>query len=424
MTTAIPADAGEKLQYAVHRFNDNTIRFALHYPGLIQADILQDAVLALVRGADVLHSAFRADHRRAWWQPMPITEKDCFLHIHTPADPIPPILEQALHPLQAADAAKLRCVLAEGQNECALALSVSHLCADGRDSLYLLKKLCQAYQLRLHQGHCDSLRIKNGSRRAAQVYQGMDSKAKRRILKDPRTGVKEVFPFPSAEAGKRMVFTRCIPSQEMARCHEKAREMGASINDLLLTACYYAYVETAEKDPGSPVSILSMMDLRRHCPGGDSAGLCNLTGSLPTLLQDGLAPTFPQTLSLIAAQTRRCKADPCAGLYGMPLLHAASRYLPMDLLLKAARCVYSSMGIGITNVGSMTGEELALQGLIPSACWFGGPVKQKPGLQICTVSLDGACSLSIWCHAAPEDEPLLNRLLDRMAGHIRAFAGE
>ena len=28
-----------------------------------------------------------------------------------------------------------------------------------------------------------------------------------------------------------------------------------------------------------------MMDLRRHCPGGESEGLCNLSGSLPTCLE-------------------------------------------------------------------------------------------------------------------------------------------
>lgn len=64
-----------------------------------------------------------------------------------------------------------------------------------------------------------------------------------------------------------------------------------------------------------------MMDLRKHCEGGDSQGLCNLTGGLTTALPEGLGDTFEATLLDIASQTRRMKEDPFAGLYGMPLLH-------------------------------------------------------------------------------------------------------
>ena len=31
------AGAGEKTQYIVHEFNDNTIRFVLRYPGIVEA---------------------------------------------------------------------------------------------------------------------------------------------------------------------------------------------------------------------------------------------------------------------------------------------------------------------------------------------------------------------------------------------------
>ena len=69
MKDYIPAGAGEKMQYMVHPFNDNTIRFLLRYPGHIQADVLKEAVRALVGSVDVLHASFVAGKLGAKWHP-------------------------------------------------------------------------------------------------------------------------------------------------------------------------------------------------------------------------------------------------------------------------------------------------------------------------------------------------------------------
>ena len=37
------AGGGERAQYMVHEYNDNTIRFVLNYPGLIDPDLLRQA---------------------------------------------------------------------------------------------------------------------------------------------------------------------------------------------------------------------------------------------------------------------------------------------------------------------------------------------------------------------------------------------
>lgn len=54
------AGTGEKTQYLVHDFNDNTIRFILHYPGRPDSAVLRLAVKAVIDRVDVLHSSFFA----------------------------------------------------------------------------------------------------------------------------------------------------------------------------------------------------------------------------------------------------------------------------------------------------------------------------------------------------------------------------
>lgn len=423
MNAYIPAGAGEKMQYIVHPFNDNTIRFVLRYPARLQAEALREAAFALAGSVDVLHASFVADRKQAQWRVNAITPEDCFTHI-TADDPAAAALEQALQPVSADSPAQMRCILVEGAQECAVVLLVSHLCVDGSDGKYLLRKLCEAYNLALSTGSCDGLTVKSGSRAVEQVYSHLTRQERLKLLRDPRTGIRCEFPFPTGDEGQPTVLWRHIPAHTMEAAHEHARRFGATINDLLLTACYYAYAETAALPAHAPVSVMSMMDLRRHCEGGDSQGLCNLTGGLCTALPDGLGASFGESLSAIASQTRRSKEDPFAGLYGMPLLHGAAKKLPVGLLLSAASHLYGSMSVGMTNVGSIDCQTLRMGEVIPADGWFGGPVKRKPGMQVSAASFDGMCALCIWGYAAGEDKAMLQMMLDSLTRHVENFARE
>lgn len=424
MRHSIPAGVGEKMQYIVHDFNDNTIRFVLRYPVLLPPDMLREAALALVQRTDVLHASFVPGRMDARWQLHEPRAEDCFAFLQVSGDPLEAALHQALQGVGAQEPVKLRCILVHGDTDSALAVLISHLCVDGSDGRYLLQRLCEACRMLEAEGSCAQLHVKDGSRAAEQVYTGLSAQERRQLMKDPRTGVKSVFPYPTEDPGQPAVVRRLIPASVLSAAHDRAKADGATLNDLLLAAAYHAIAGVTAQEPGAPLSIMSMMDLRRHCEGGDSPGLCNLTGALATLLPQGPAADLPATLREIAAQTRRAKEDPLAGLYGMPLLHGAARRIPLGLLLAAAGRLYGSMAMGLTNIGRLPGEELRLAGHEPSEGWFGGPIKKKPGMQISCASFGGSCSLSIWGHAAPGDLPLLQHLLDDMSGMIAAYAGE
>lgn len=421
MTRAFPAGAGEKMQYAVHEFNDNTIRFVLRYPGLLRPETLRQAAYEVVSRAEVLHASFVSGRMGAKWCVNDFTAEDCFRRIHA-EDALCAALNCALEPICPSDTVQMRCTLVQDADESVLVLAVSHLCVDGSDGKYLLRKLVEAYELILRQGNCEGLTLKDGARDAGQVYAQLGKEERRRLLTDPRTGIKSVFPLPSDEPGEPVVLARRIGPDTMEAARLRAKAAGATVNDLLLTACYHAYAAAEGVDPHGPMSVSAMMDLRRHCEGGDSAGLSNLTGPLTTALPRGVHDTFPETLAEIAAQTRRCKDDPLAGLYGMPLLHGAARRLPMGVLLSAAGRLYGSLSVGLTNIGSFTGAELSLGGCAPAEGFFGGPIKRKPGVQISAASFGGACALCIWGYAAQADHAPLQRLLEDMTRHVQAFA--
>ena len=421
MKSWISAGAGEKMQYAVHAFNDNTLRFILEYPVPLKCEWLQAAVCAVVGQAEVLHAAFVPGRWGARWECRSFTASDCFDCIHA-EDARQTALERALEPIAPDGPVQLHCTLVQDARRCLIVMRISHLVADGTDGKYLLRKLCQAYEMQRTDGHCAALRIKNGSRAAEQVYMHLGWKDRLRLLNDPRTGFSSRFPMPTEEPGEPMVLYRHLPAHVMDIARQRAREAGATVNDLLLAACYHAYAQLEGVDPHAPMAISAMMDLRRHLPQGQSPGLCNLTGPLLQALPEGIGADFADTLTALAAQTHRAKEDRLAGLYGMPLIHGATKLLPLPLLMSAASRIYRSLSLGLTNIGMIDGHSLCMEGVNPVKGYFGGPIKRKPGVQISVASFDGECALCIWGYAAAGDIPALQTLLDKTAEHVCAYA--
>lgn len=417
------AGIGEKIQYLVHDFNDNTIRFVMRYPGRIHSQILCDATKALVESVDVLHASFHtADSEAYWLVHEDYDVNDYFQILETQDDPFEKACDLSLFSIGPKDKTQLRCYLVRRMTESVVVLLVSHLCVDGSDGKYLLEKLAEAYNAILDKGTSANVQIKNGSRAAEQVYGNVNKKDYRSLLKNSISKVKSEFPYPTKGEGYPNMVQVNIPKATMEKVNGFAKLHSVTLNDVLLASCYYAYADLPGKNKLEPMSIMSMIDLRRHCEGGDSAGLCNMTGAFPTMLPVGLKESFSATLIHISEQTRVMKDNHLAGLDGMPLLHGAARNLPMKLLLPIAKKLYGSFSIGLTNLGNIEPSALKMGTLEPDMGLFGGPLKKKPGMQISVTSIGGNCTICVAGEYTDEDALLIQYMLDKMADEVQKHA--
>lgn len=416
------ADIGDKLQYLVRDFNDNTIRFVVRYPGRVASDILRVATKTVVDSVDILHASFVANDSDAYWEVHDdYEEKDYFQIIETKEDALEAADTYALMSLQPKDKTKLRCYLVRGNKENVIVILISHLCVDGIDGKYLFGKVIEAYNDILEKGTAKGVAIKDGKRDAMQIYDNISKKDYRFLMKNPISKIKSEFPYPTKEAGKPHLVKVNIPTETMKKVIGRLDLKEIALNDLLITSCYYAYASMPNKNPEEPMSILSMIDLRRHCTGRDSEGISNMTGALPTTLPIGLRESFGITLDKIAAQTKAIKDNPFAGLEGMPILHGAAKNLPMKLLLPLASKVYDSFSICLTNLGNMANDFLSLGGMNPDFGLFGGPMNKKPGMQVSAVSIGGSCTLCIVVECTDSDAEILQIMLERMAREVGSY---
>lgn len=419
------AESGERAQYLVHEFNDNTIRFVLNYRGLVQPEILCEATKALVESVDILHGTFFYDGVSAYWHINENVDQNLyFQYVPTAGDPRGTAYALAVLPVYPGDKVQMRCTLVQSSMESSVVLCISHLCVDGSDGKYLLGKLTEAYDLILENGSADGLEIKNGSRSPEKAYEKLGFKDKKSLLTNPLSTVEMKFPYPSEELGMVRMVHKNIPAEIMGAARKRGKQTGATVNDLLLTACYHAYAALQEVDASAAMSLTSMIDLRRHCKDGESEGLCNMSGALPTTLQNGICDTFEATLAEVVQQTTAVKENPFAGLEGVPLLYGVARTVPIWLLLSLVGKVYGSMSVGLTNLGNLSCADFAMEELVPTGGVFGGPLKKKPGMQVSIISFDGECVLSVVGQYTKADSTVLQNMLDKMSQEIEEYAEE
>lgn len=427
MPKIIKAGGGERGQFILREFNDNTVRFVLNYPGIVDVDILRGAIKAVVESVDVLHGTFFTEGIGAHWKLNEnMDESNYFLYVQTAGDPAVTANSLSLLPVYSEDKVQIHCTLVQSETASCVVVRMSHLVVDGGDGKYLLNKLAEAYNMISETGNADALEIKNGSRAPEKVYDKVSKEDMKKLQKSSpsSTNIRSFYPYPNEKPGRNRLVLAAIPADVMNAARKKAKTVGASVNDMMMAAVYHAYGKLASVDPAAPMSINSTMDLRRHCVDGESEGLCNMSGSFMTVLEKGVSQSFGETLAIIAEQTRKVKENPLAGLEGMPIVHALARNMPIGILLEIMGKVYGTAPVGVTNLGNLKCADFALGGIVPTGGIFGGPLKKKPGMQISVISFDGECVLAVAVQCTEEDASILQKTLDDMVAEITAYAAQ
>lgn len=212
------AGGGERGQYILHEHNDNTVRFVLYYPDLLDVDVFRRAVKALVESVDVLHGTFFTDGVGAYWKlNEAVDESNYFLYVQTEGDPGITANSLALIPVYSEDKVQIHCTLVQGSGTSAVVVRMSHLVVDGGDGKYLLGKLAQAYNLIARTGSPEGLQIKHGSRAPEKVYDTISKKDMKKLKSSlpSSTDIRSVYPYPTEEPGREWLILTKISAETM-----------------------------------------------------------------------------------------------------------------------------------------------------------------------------------------------------------------
>lgn len=414
-------ETGDQTQYLAHKINDNTIRFVLKYPFLIDQQRLTKAVEILVQRLDILHSSFRAGLLGTKWTVNQTYEADTLtIPSKITGDVLEAAKQAALHSIDFSGTVQIRCYLFYNKSESALAFLVGHMCSDGRDSAYLLKKLTEIYNSLSAGETGQNITLKSGSRSVQQCYGGdpqMLSIDIDKFKSEKSNEVKSIYYFCDEAAGKPCMAECAVSKETIDNCRNLAT--ASTVNDVILAAYCRAYIQQMQLPANSSVGIASMLDLRRYIPESDSAGVANLSGPININLPDGIGSDFKYTLSKIARQTAALKEDNKAGLNFFLTVQKLYKTLPFPLIVAAGKKLFRNMSISLTNLGNLKSSDLKLENIFPDKLIFAGPVKKKPALQLSVSGLDGEISLCIVSQCTQKEYAQLENLLKIIVSEIQ-----
>lgn len=420
----IQMEIGDQIQYLAKEYNDNTIRFLIRYPERIKVDLLEKAVKSIVQRVEILHSSFYVNSFGIKWivnQEYP--KNELLVAENIDGDVWEHAQKVSLQAINYGGEIQLKCFLFQNATESAFVVLVGHMCCDGRDAVYLVKKIIELYNQLLTEENTEAVKIKSGSRLLNQCYNGdkeMLTFDLNQIKREKSEEIKSCYQFVSAEKGKACLIMHRLSSDDIARCRKFVEH--ATVNDVILAAYFRAYVKRMNLSNYNPVGIASMMDLRRYIEGGDSAGVTNMSGPININLFDGIGDDFGETLKRVVEQTKASKENEKAGLEFTLAVRKIFKIMPFPVITVIGKKIYRNMSIGLTNIGNLKNSELKMGDALPETLCFAGPVKKKPALQICASGLDGEVCLSIASECTIEDKKQLKELLDMITLEIKGIA--
>ena len=423
MDKTLKAELWDKMQYMFRNYYDRMVHCVHYYDGKLDVKTLKQVLVWTVEKVPVLHSAFHGNLVEPYWSVEDYTLGDFFIEKDT--DDVEKDVDEFITGDIPVDSnVQLRVALFHDGDRDVLCFLVNHMCMDGGDLKYFMKKLAENYNKLL--GGDRSLHIKTGSRSYDAVYsklEGEELEHAKKLYKNI-SQIKEEHYFPlekPADTDYKMIVRRKIDRDRFAMFRKIGKAMDVTVNDLMLTFYIRSLYEIGMYGDDERLTIPCMVDLRRHIVGGgEDTGLTNHTGFMQCSTERK-GETINDTLIEVLRSIRQSKKDAYMGLYSLPLLKLAYAIFPYVISETAIKIGYLNPLIGMSNVGILEDGKLKMGDCNLVDGFMTGAIKYKPYMQLALTSLLGEVTMSIAIKGSDNDKAKINEFFDILIGNIDEF---
>ncbi len=421
----ITAELWDKMQYLFRNYYDRMVHAVLYYDGLIDIPTLKTVLVGTTEKVPVLHSSFHDSVIDPYW----VVEQYTIDDILTVKEVLKENLEYEIEtfitysiPVESNVQFKMAIFNCDGKST--LCMIVNHMCFDGGDFKYFLKRLVANYNSAI--GGTPKVDIKQGTRSYDQVYTKLDAEDKetaKKLYKNiSQVKDEHYFPLtPDHPSDKSMINRSKIDAETFSKFRKIGKYFGVTVNDLLLAVYMHSLYEFGNYPATDTVTIPCMVDLRRHIEGGEEAGgLTNHTGFMQCSVE-GVGANVNETLVKVLQSVRKSKQDQFMGLYSLPLLKLAYTILPYSISEMAIKIGYLNPLIGMSNIGVLDPVALSFSGLALVDGFMTGAVKYKPYMQVACTSLNGELTMTIAIRGNANDKKAVEDFFSIMHKNINDF---
>lgn len=302
----------------------------------------------------------------------------------------------------------------------------NHMCMDGGDLKYFMKALCENYTNFVEKG-ISPVELRTGTRSYESVYEDFsagEKKLAKNLYKNINSKDDHGFPFtPNSIKDKSFIAKRKIPASEFDAIRAAGKKHGATINDMLLTAYFYALYELAGFDSREGISISCAVDLRRHIKDNSDQGVTNHTAWMQCRVPERGGNIF-ETLNYVVHSSNQFKEDRFIGLHGLPLLSFGYKILPLAASEEVIKIGYANPLLAMSNVGVLEVDKLALAGHEPVDGFMSGAVKYKPYALLTVTSVRKELTLSMCVRGNDNDRKIVDKFFDLIVDSIHLLTAE
>lgn len=418
------AELWDKMHYLFRDFNDRMVHVELNYDFIPDIEALKTVIICAFEKVPVLHSTFVDTKLSTHWTVKPYVIDD-ILTIKE-VDDVKAAVEEFLTQYIAPDAdIQMKIALFTKDGKSTLCMVENHMCMDGGDLKYFLQAFCENYTKYVQNG-TSPVAFRTGSRSYNDVYSGFsktESGVAQRLFKNINARDKHKFPLtPNNIVDKSFIARRKFSEDTLAKLKPIGKELGATVNELLLAAYFYSVYELADFPASDKLMISSAIDLRRHMDNVADKGFTNHTSWMQCAIPERGRDIF-ETIKYVVRSSNRFKKDKYMGLYGLPLLNLGYNIMPHAASEEIIKIGYSNPYMAMSNIGILNGQHFALDGHEPTDAFMSGAVKYKPFVLLTATTYKNVITLSMCVRGNDEDKKIVNKFFDLMEKNINTIIG-
>jgi NRPS condensation-like uncharacterized protein len=350
-------------------------------------------------------------------------EADMIRFLTTPADPC--------------NAPLIQILLLRSETD-TLCIKVSHAISDAggvKSYAYLLASIYQKlagdpeYKLRPNLNRIRSMR------QVSRLF-GLSDKLRiiRRTFRELKTGFFPLksctFPLVKGVLDDRTFLIRRIPPERFCAIQSYARQYNATINDMMLTAIFRAFLKIIRPQADVPMRLITTADFRKHHLHAENAGtLCNLSGIYYLKMSRDPEAGFNESLLQVREQMKFIKRD-FIGLGYHPVFVIPSMIIPDAWNQRLGKVIgyfflncWKNNPPAFTNMGKIDTEQLVFGDARVSDAFLTAPVMFPPLFLIGFSGFGESVTMSSgFCNAAV-NKPLAERVFNYVEWELVHAAG-
>lgn len=254
-----------------------------------------------------------------------------------------------------------------------------------------------------------------GNRRIEQVYKTFTFRDRLKILHSKSNGTPDPAKFDFEEAeGSPFAELRTISREQFTRLKTYAKEHGATVNDVFLTA----YMRQLYRYFGHTVIVPCVVDLRKYLPNRKAKGMCNLISNLICDIGPELGSLFEHTLLKVAKAMDKEKAD-ISCVKSPVVMEKAYNILPYKLTRSIVEKAYSDSRIEFTNIGVIDKTKLVFGQTEINEAYIIGSIKYRLHFELSVSTFDDTATFCVHYSGTPSDRIKISQFLDGLVSELQ-----